>query len=183
MFADVRGYTALTGKATPADMTDRISSFQRWAKQEIERNHGVVDKFAGDAVMATFNVSGAHVDHTLHALRAAFALRDKAVLLQLPIGVGMAVGPAVVGQLTEGGNVTVLGETTNLAARLQASAQPGEIVLSAEAHRRLKGRLEKDGLSATAEDLPIKGFDEPVSAYRMRGTPQAANEALARGPA
>ena len=59
MFADVRGYTAMTEVGAPAETADRITTLHRWAAAEVGRRHGIVDKFAGDAVMATFNVLGA----------------------------------------------------------------------------------------------------------------------------
>ena len=163
LFADIRGYTAMTAEQPPAEMADRIAAYQRWAAEEVERNLGVMDKFAGDAAMATFNVSGAQVDHAAHALAAARALRDKAALLDLPVGIGIATGAAVVGRLKEGANLSVLGETTNLAARLQAAAGPGEILLSEGTRRRLGEEFE--GLRG--ESLALKGFAEPVTAYRL----------------
>jgi adenylate cyclase len=93
----------------------RRASFHLWAKQEVERHHGVVDKFAGDAVMAIFNVSGAKLDHTLQALQAALAIRDKANAAGLPVGIGIAVGAAVVGSLTADANMSAIGEVANLA--------------------------------------------------------------------
>jgi class 3 adenylate cyclase len=90
LFADVRGYTEMSGHNAPADMLERIGSLQRWASQEVSRQHGVIDKFAGDAIMATFNVSGHSVDHTLQALKAAIAIIDKAALAGLPVGAGIA---------------------------------------------------------------------------------------------
>src|SRR2546430_8302813 len=132
LFADVRGYSRLSGQSPPAELADRISTLQRWATQEVERRHGIVDKFAGDAVMATFNISGQSVDHTLQALRAAVAIIDKSGLAGLPVGAAVAVGPAVVGNLAESANLSVLGEVTNLASRLQGAAQAGEGMVSAE---------------------------------------------------
>ena len=73
MFADVRGYTAMTEVGAPAETADRITTLHRWAAAEVGRRHGIVDKFAGDAVMATFNVLGARVDHAVLALEAALA--------------------------------------------------------------------------------------------------------------
>ena len=167
LFADVRGYTTLSGVAAPADLVDRVASLQRWVTQEVRRRRGLVDKFAGDAVMATFNVSGASVDHTLQALNVALAIRDKAALLQMPVGVGIAVGPAVVGRLAPGANISVLGETTNLASRLQSAAGPGEVLLSAEAYRRVASWLAEKRLAAGEEELSLKGFSSPVVAYRL----------------
>jgi class 3 adenylate cyclase len=168
MFADVRGYTELSGRNAPADMTERIASLQRWASQEVARQHGRVDKFAGDSVMATFNIAGESVDHTLQALQAAIAIIDKASLVDLPVGAGVAVGPAVVGRLTDAANVSVLGEVTNLAARLQAQSAAGEVTLSEEAHRRVQGWLAERETPVERVELELKGFGAPVVAYRVR---------------
>jgi class 3 adenylate cyclase len=167
MFADVRGYTALTAATPPADMAERITTLYRWAAAEVGRHHGFVDKFAGDAVMATFNATGARVDHVREALEAALALSGKAALLDLGLGIGIAVGPAVVGPAQADGNVSVLGTTTNLASRLQTAARPGEIVLSEEAHHRVEGWLAERGLAAVRQDLELKGFAGPQSAWRL----------------
>jgi class 3 adenylate cyclase/tetratricopeptide (TPR) repeat protein len=167
LFADVRGFTRLAGGAAPADVATRIADFQRWARDEVSRRDGLVDKFAGDAVMATFNVTTTHLDHTVRAFEAARAIRDKATLGGFEVGVGLAVGPAIVGQLTDGANISAIGGTTNLAARLQAAAGPGEILVDGEAFARLRDHLRDRGLRATEVDLELKGFVEPVRAYRV----------------
>jgi class 3 adenylate cyclase len=177
MFADVRGYTELTSATAPAELSDRIQTLHRWAAAEVGRHHGFVDKFAGDAVMATFNATGTRVDHATEALESALAVSGKAALLDLGVGIGIAVGPAVVGRTLEGGNVSVLGTTTNLAARLQTAAAAGEIVLSDEAHRRVAPWLAERGLQAVSQELELKGFDRPLPAWRLstepKGTPAA----------
>ena len=167
MFADVRGYTALTSVTPPAEMVERITTLYRWASAEVARHHGFVDKFAGDAVMATFNATGKRLDHARDALEAALALSGKAALLDLGLGIGISVGPAVVGQTVADGNVSVLGSTTNLAARLQTVAAAGEIVLSDEAHRRVAGWLAERGLEALPETVNLKGFKGPQPAWRL----------------
>jgi adenylate cyclase len=168
MFADVRGYTALTATTPPAEMAERITTLYRWAAAEVSRHHGVVNKFAGDAVMATFNVTGTRIDHAREALEAALALSGKAALLELGVGIGLSVGPAVVGPKTADGDIMVLGEATNLAARLQTAAEAGEIVLSDEAHRRVAAWLGEHGLEAMREPVELKGFDGPQPAWRLR---------------
>ena len=168
LFADVRGFTEMSGRSAPADMLERIGSLQRWASHEVSRNHGIIDKFAGDAIMATFNVSGKSVDHALQALKAAIAIIDKAALAGLPVGAGIAVGPAVVGRLAESANVSVLGEVTNLAARLQAQSPAGEVTLSEEAHRRVRDWLAERQIEPERLELELKGFGAPVVAYRVR---------------
>src|SRR2546430_14397258 len=131
LFADVRGYSRLSGRPPPAELADRMSTLQRWATQEVERRKGIVDKFAGDAVMATFNVSGQSVDHTLQALRAAVAIIDKSGLAGLPVGAGVAVGPAGGGKPAQSANLSRLRGGTNLPSRLQAAAGAGGGVAAA----------------------------------------------------
>ncbi|HYM67256.1 MAG TPA: adenylate/guanylate cyclase domain-containing protein, partial [Patescibacteria group bacterium] len=177
LFADVRGYTASSVGRTPAETLDAMAALQRWATQEVGRRHGTVDKFAGDAVMATFNISGQSVDHTVQAVRAALALIDKAALAGVPVGAGVAVGPAVVGSLTDAGNLSVLGEVTNLAARLQTAAGAGDLVLSEEAFRRSGEWLSERNMEAERVELELKGFAETVVAYRL------ASAAVAPAPA
>jgi predicted ATPase/class 3 adenylate cyclase len=168
MFADVRGYTRISAKSAPADLAERIETLHRWAAAEVSRHHGFVDKFAGDAVMATFNATGTRLDHATEALEAALAVSGKAALLDLGVGIGIAVGPAVVGRTVAGANVSVLGTTTNLAARLQSAAEAGEIVLSDEAHRRVTRWLTERGLEAASQALELKGFEGPQPAWRLR---------------
>jgi class 3 adenylate cyclase len=168
MFADVRGYTQMAANEAPADLVDKVASLHRWARQEVERHHGVVDKYAGDAVMATFNVSGAKLDHTLQAVQAALAIRDKANAAGLPVGIGIAVGAAVVGSLTADANMSAIGEVTNLASRLQAQAAAGEVMLSEEAFKRTRDWLAEHSMPASQESLTLKGFPKPVSTHRLR---------------
>ena len=117
--------------------------------------------------MATFNISGQSVDHTLQALRAAVAIIDKAALAGLPMGAAVAVGPAVVGNMAEAANLSVLGEVTNLASRLQGAAEAGEVMLAEEVYRRVREWLEAQQIRAERVGLELKGFEGPVYAYRV----------------
>ena len=167
LFADVRGYSELTSSLAPEALTERIRMLYRLARVAVQRRQGIVDKFAGDAVMATFNIAGTSTDHTADALAAALALRDRAQTIELPLGIGIAVGPGVVGRGISDDNLAVTGEATNLAARLQAQAGPGEILLSAEAHRRVADWLEDHYLATEHEELELKGFSAPQVTYRI----------------
>jgi class 3 adenylate cyclase len=169
LFADVRGYTDLTAAGAPAEIAERIAGLYRFAKRTVERRGGIVDKFAGDAVMASFNVSGLSVDHVVDAVEAALTLRDKAALMELPVGVGIATGAAILGRGAGSDNLAVTGVATNLAARLQAAADAGEILVSEDAHRRLEPWLAEAGIRLDAEELALKGFDAPQRAYRIPG--------------
>ncbi|HSO93963.1 MAG TPA: adenylate/guanylate cyclase domain-containing protein, partial [Candidatus Dormibacteraeota bacterium] len=168
LFVDIRGYTTMSAREAPDRVVDTVASLHRWARQEIERHYGLVDKYEGDAVMATFNVTTPRLDHALHALQAAIAIRDKATAAGMPVGAGIAVGPAVVGQLTSDGHVSTYGEVTNLASRLQGKAAAGEILLSEEAHRRVRDWLTNHGLPAPEESLTLKGLEQPVRAFRIQ---------------
>jgi class 3 adenylate cyclase len=167
LFADVRGYTDLSAADAPAEVAERLAAIYRFARTTVERHGGIVDKFAGDAVMASFNVSGMSVDHVVEALESALTLRDKAALMELPVGIGIATGAAILGRGAGPDNVAVTGVATNLAARLQAAASAGEILLSAEAHRRAGPWLAERGLELEPEELELKGFDAPQVAYRL----------------
>jgi class 3 adenylate cyclase/tetratricopeptide (TPR) repeat protein len=167
LFADVRGFTELSAQRAPADIADRIATLQRWTLLAVERHHGIVDKFAGDAVMATFNATGWHVDHTRHALEVAVALVESTARLGLEMGVGIAVGPAIVGRLAEGANVSVLGPATNLASRLQAAAQAGEILMSDDAYARVRDSLPPVITGVEPTTLDLKGFAHPVAVMRL----------------
>jgi adenylate cyclase len=174
LFADVRGYSELSASVAPEALTERIRMLYRLARVAVQRRQGIVDKFAGDAVMATFNIGGTSTDHTVAALEAALALRDRAQTIELPLGIGIAVGPGVVGRGVSDDNIAVTGEATNLAARLQAQAGPGEILLSAEAHRRVADWLVEHQLEATEEELELKGFTDPQVARRLLAPSPAA---------
>jgi class 3 adenylate cyclase len=176
LFADVRGYTDLSAARAPADVADRLAALYRFATAIVQRHGGIVDKFAGDAVMASFNVSGRSTAHGVEALEAALTLRDKAALMELPLGIGIATGAAILGRGASADNVAVTGVATNLAARLQAAAGPGEILLSEEAHRRVEGWLADRGGSPLREELTLKGFDEPQAAYRLAAPAESALE-------
>jgi class 3 adenylate cyclase len=167
MFADVRGFTPFASASSPEELADRMTTLHRWAAAEVGKRYGIVDKFAGDAVMATFNAAGARLDHAVLALEAALVLRDKAALMDLPVGIGIAVGPAVVTRSVGDANVSVLGPTTNLAARLQSAAVGGEILLSDEAFRRVEAWLSERGLAVEADELELKGFDGAQPAFRL----------------
>ena len=167
LFADVRGYSELSSSLAPEVLSERLRMFYRLARVAVERRQGMIDKFAGDAVMATFNASGNRIDHTAEALEAALALRDRAASIALPLGIGISVGPGILARGVSDENVAVSGEATNLAARLQAAAGPGEILLSDEAHRRLSAWLAERNLAATEERLELKGFADPQLVFRL----------------
>jgi class 3 adenylate cyclase len=95
-------------------------------------------------------------------------LRDRAEAMDLGVGIGIAVGPAVLARGSDEGNLTVRGVATNLASRLQGKARRSEILLSEDAYRRVQGWLAERGVPAERAELELKGFDEPQPAYRIQ---------------
>lgn len=164
---DVRRYTGLTEGRPPGEMADRLATLYRWSHREIERQHGLVHEYAGDAVMATFNIVVMRLEHAVDACRAAIAVRDRADYVGLRVGIGIATGSAVVGELAPGAPLTAIGGTANLAARLQAQAEAGEILLSEETFRRAMPWLQGRGLVANQESLSLKGIPGPAVVYRL----------------
>ena len=136
--------------------------------------HGAfIDKYIGDAVMALFNVPIRHDDHARRAMLAAGELESALKSLSARFGlslqasVGIATGFARVGRLGSEDNkdYTAIGDAVNLAARLQGKAGTGEILVSAESYAKHAAEFPE----ARPEQLQLKGFREPVTAYRLHG--------------
>jgi class 3 adenylate cyclase len=153
MFCDLVGSTALSGKLDPEDLRGIIGTYHRCCTELVERNGGFVAKYMGDGVLAYFGYPKAHEHDAERAVRAGLALVEAVPKLAttagspLQVRVGIATGLVVVGDLIGAGAAqeqAVVGETPNLAARLQALAEPGAVVI-ATATRRLTGGLFDSG--------------------------------------
>jgi class 3 adenylate cyclase len=174
MFCDLVGSTALSGKLDPEDLRGLIGSYHRCCTELIERNGGFVAKYMGDGVLAYFGYPQAHEDDAERAVHAGLDLVEAVPKLStaaaagLQIRVGIATGLAVVGDLIGSGEAQergIVGETPNLAARLQGIAEPNTIVI-AEGTRRLLGNLfELHDLGSR----DLKGIAEPVRAWVALG--------------
>ena len=173
MFCDLAGSTAMSARLDPEDMRSVLAAYHQCCATLIASHGGFVGKYMGDGVLAYFGYPGAHEDDAEHAVRAGLALVDAAPKLVTPAGplrvrVGIATGTVIVGDLLGAGAAqeqTVVGDTPNLAARLQAIAEPGAVVIDLSTHR-LTGRL------FDYRDLPaiaLKGFAESVAAWQVLG--------------
>ena len=149
MFTDIVGSTALSAQLDPEDMRDIIRLYQNTVAGEITRFEGHIAKFMGDGVLAYFGWPRAHEDEAERAVRAGLAVSRAVSRLQIAGGqsletrIGIATGLVVVGDLVGEGAAqeqAVVGDTPNLAARLQGAAEPGMVVI-AEATRLLIGDL------------------------------------------
>ena len=168
MFSDLVGSTALSARMDPEDLREVISSYQKCVAGTVERFGGFVAKYMGDGVLVYFGYPQAHEDDAERAVRAGLELIGTVNALEagtkLQTRVGIATGLVVVGDLIGAGEAQergIVGETPNLAARLQGIAEPDTVVI-AESTRMLLGNLF-DLQDLGAQDL--KGIGGPVRAW------------------
>jgi len=169
MFADLVGSTELAQKLDPEELREINRAYQDAVTAAIERYDGYVARYMGDGVLAYFGYPQAHEDDAERALRAGLELTRSVSSLQMGVAlatrVGVATGPVVVGDVIGKGAAqesAVVGETPNLAARLQGVAEPDTVVISAATERLVRGRFDLDALGPQT----LKGIGEPVSAFR-----------------
>src|SRR6201984_2283010 len=170
MFSDLVGSTALSARMDPEDLREVISAYQKCVADPVQRFGGFVAKYMGDGVLIYFGYPQAHEDDAERAVRAGLDLVAAVGALKthapLQTRVGVATGLVVVGDLIGSGasqEQAVIGETPNLAARLQGVAVPNSVVI-AETTRRLVGNLfELQGVGAQE----LKGISGPVRAWAV----------------
>ena len=170
MFSDLVGSTALSTRMDPEDLREVISAYQRCVAETVRRFGGFVARYMGDGVLIYFGYPEAHEDDAERAVRAGLALIDAVATLPAPkpfqVRIGVATGMVVVGDLVGSGEAQergIVGETPNLAARLQGIAEPNTVVI-AEATRRLLGNLFE------LQDLgprELKGIAWPMRAFAV----------------
>jgi class 3 adenylate cyclase len=174
MFCDLVGSTALSARLDPEDLREEIRAYQNACAGVVARYDGFVAKFMGDGVLAYFGYPRAHEDDAERAVRAGLEIVAEVVKLETrgkerpAARIGIATGLVVVGDLVGEGSAqeqAVVGETPNLAARLQALAQPGQIVLAGATRRLIADLFRLRDLGRQA----VKGFTEPVEAFVAEG--------------
>jgi class 3 adenylate cyclase/tetratricopeptide (TPR) repeat protein/predicted RNA-binding Zn-ribbon protein involved in translation (DUF1610 family) len=170
MFCDLVGSTALSTRLDPEDLREVIAAYHRCTADVVTRLGGYVAKYMGDGVLIYFGYPEAHEADAENAVRAALALTEAVTRLFAEGGhqirIGIATGLVVVGELVGAGEAqerNVVGETPNLAARLQSAAAPNTAVIDATT-RRLAGNLfDYEAIAPAA----LKGFAEPVGAWKI----------------
>ena len=169
MFSDLVGSTALSARMDPEDLREVISAYHKCVAETVRRFGGFVAQYLGDGVLVYFGYPEAHEDDAERTVRAGLELIAAVIALKTPASlqtrVGIATGLVVVGDLMVGSGQAhergIVGETPNLAARLQGIAEPNTVVI-AEATRRLLGNLfELKDLGARE----LKGVAEPLRAW------------------
>jgi class 3 adenylate cyclase/tetratricopeptide (TPR) repeat protein len=185
VFCDVTGSTALGERLDPESLRDVQSRYFDRMRAAIERHGGTVEKYIGDAVMAVFGIPQLHEDDALRATRAVADMRegltslnkelerDRGVTIQVRIGVN--TGEVVAG-VSAADPAFVTGDAVNVAARLEQSAAPGEILLGDPTYRLVRDAVETEPVDA----LDLKGKAERVPAWRLLGVREVASAAPRR---
>jgi len=176
MFCDLVGSTALSTQLDPEDLREVIASFQDKCRQSVQRYAGFIAKYMGDGVLVYFGYPQAHEDDAERSVRASLDIvRSMAELntaiskrhkVLLAVRVGVATGPVVVGDIVGEGpaeEAVVVGETPNLAARLQGVAKPNQVIVASATQRLLGTLFEYEDLGPQQ----LKGIAEPVRAWRV----------------
>ncbi|MFY9839950.1 MAG: adenylate/guanylate cyclase domain-containing protein, partial [Xanthobacteraceae bacterium] len=170
LFSDLVGSTALSARMDPEDLREVISAYQKCIAEVVRRLGGYVAKYLGDGVLVYFGYPKAHEDDAERAVRAGLELITAVTALKsdapLQSRVGIATGLVIVGDLIESGDARergIVGETPNLAARLQGIAEPNQVVI-AESTRRLLGNLF-DFADLGSKDL--KGIASPTRPWAV----------------
>src|SRR6202035_1190903 len=173
MFSDLVGSTALSTRMDPEDLREVISAYQKCVADTVQHFGGFVAKYMGDGVLVYFGYPQAHEDDAERAVRAGLELVAAVGGLKthapLETRVGIATGLVVVGDLIGTGasqEQAVVGETPNLAARLQSIAEPGAVVLASTTRKMTGGLFDYRNLGAVS----LKGFVEDVEAWQVLGT-------------
>jgi class 3 adenylate cyclase len=173
VFADLRGFTTFSERSSPEQIVEMLNRYFEVATKAILAEGGTVVQFVGDALMALFNAPARQPDHGLRASRAALALQERIVEVAEPgwprFRVGVNTGPALVGNIgsKELRNFNAMGDAVNVAARLETTAEPGQVLIG-ESTRRL---LPPTAVTRPLGELMVKGRQEPVVAHQLLALP------------
>jgi class 3 adenylate cyclase len=174
LFADLRGYTSYSERYSPEDVVAMLNRYFEIVVPVLTNHGGTVTSFIGDAVMAIFNAPVAQPEHALLAARAGLAMQEaiEHEISSRPgwplFRVGLHTGPALVGNIgsQQRRTYTAIGDTTNVASRLEGLAEPGRVVISGESLRAIGAASP---LTRPLGAVAVKGRIEPVEAHVLEG--------------
>jgi PAS domain S-box-containing protein len=174
LFADIRGFTAFSERLAPEELVDVLNEYLSMAAESILMYEGTLDKFMGDAVMGIYNAPLEQDDHILRAVKSALAMQKSIVDYHrklghergLSFGIGIHVGEAVVGNIgmSDRMDYTAVGDTVNLAKRIQENTPANMILVSEEVFQKLNGSTVR---TAFFKELTVKGREQPVKTYEL----------------
>lgn len=171
MFADMRGFTAMSERLSPEEVVATLNKYLSVLIERVLANEGMINKFAGDNIMAVWNAPQDQPDHALLAVKAAIegqqameSLPQDEGNLKVQFGIGINTGPAVAGNVGSEGRseYTIIGDAVNLASRLCSNAPGGQIWIGPNTHESVSNEVEVEAL----EPQKFKGKAEPILVYR-----------------
>jgi adenylate cyclase len=175
LFADIRGFTEICEKMLPGDVVNMLNRYLSIFIKQILDNEGMVNKFAGDNIMAVWNAPQFQQQHASLAVKAAWEAqqaiverqRDDPSLPRVQFGIGINTGEALAGNVGSAGRAeyTLIGDAVNMASRICGAAPGGEIWIGPETYRQVMDYVEVDEL----EPQYFKGKAEPVVVFRITG--------------
>lgn len=175
LFADLRGFTTLSERHDPETLVSVLNCYLGAAAEAILEEEGTIDKFMGDAIMAFFNAPVPQADHTLRAVRAAVKItqsveairKDLSPEFQLSWGIGVHTGEAVLGLIGTQKRLeyTAIGDSVNIAKRLQENAGEMQILISAQVYEAIKPHVYAHQVASVI----AKGRVEPVQVFELVG--------------
>jgi class 3 adenylate cyclase/tetratricopeptide (TPR) repeat protein len=175
LFADVAGFTALAETLDAEELSDAINALWRRLDAVIAAHGGTIDKHIGDAVMALFGAPVAREDDPERAVRAGLAMQEAIAGPQFAIRIGIHSGPVILGPLGASTQSTAIGDTVNVANRLEQGAPVGSVLVSQDTYRQVRGLFECQSLGA----LTLPGRAEPLPVYRvLRAYPRSLRVSL-----
>jgi PAS domain S-box-containing protein len=176
VFADIRGFTTFSEKLEPEKLVDILNEYLSMAATSILMYEGTLDKFMGDAVMGIFNAPLEQEDHVLRAVRASLAMQRAIADYHqsmgeertLSFGIGIHVGEAVVGNIgmSDRMDYTAIGDTVNLAKRIQENTPGNKILISDDVYRAVNGSIK----GMFFKEMKVKGREQLVKTYELQIT-------------
>jgi class 3 adenylate cyclase len=186
LFCDLANSTPIAERLGPEHMHTLLNRFFELALSEVHRYEGTINQFLGDGFMALFGAPLAHEDHARRGVLAALALQHalqgaelgQAYGVECAFRMGLNSGLVVVGSIGDNLRMdySAIGDTTNLAARLQQLAEPGTILVSESTTRLVQDAVRLEALAP----VEVKGKTEPVSIYKVIGAPPRRSPIVSR---
>lgn len=184
LFADVSGFTAMSEFMDAEDVSDTMNALWQRLDAVILRHGGKIDKHIGDALMAWWGAEAAREDDSEQAIRAALAMQaevssSESAEASLRMRIGLNTGPVLLGAVGTTGEFTAMGDTVNLASRLEHAAPVGGVLISRDTYRYVRGVFDV----TPQPPLQVKGKREPVQTYLVNGARPRPFRTVTRGVA
>ena len=175
MFADISGFTAMSEKMDPEEVSEVMKDCFSMMGECIEEHGGTIDKFIGDCVMVLYGAPKAQEDAPHRALNTALEIKkklqkfneDKQLSIPLNIHIGINTGPVIAGMMgsDKRQDFTVMGDAVNLASRMESTAETGDILVAEDTYRLTEGYFDFEPIG----NVKVKGKEQPIKAYKVLG--------------